>query len=39
MANILDAAGRKIVEDKYFVAAREQRVGQMRSNKSSPACD
>jgi len=39
MANVLDAAGGKIVDDKYFVAVLQIRVGKMRADKTRSACD
>src|SRR5438105_15483441 len=39
MANVLKAAGRKIVNDKNFVAALQIRIGKMRANKACAASD
>ena len=39
MPNILDAAGRKIIDNKYFVSALQISIAQMRTNKSGAAGD
>jgi hypothetical protein len=37
MADILDAPGRKIIDDKYFISALQIGIAQMRTNKSGAA--
>ena len=39
VTNVLDAAGRQIVDDKDFVAALQVRVGKMRADKAGAPSD
>ncbi len=39
MADVVDAAGREVVEDEHLVAAADVGVGQMRPDKTRAAGD
>ncbi len=39
VADIVDASRREVVEHEHFVASLEIRIGQMRPDEPSPACD
>jgi hypothetical protein len=39
MANILDAAGRKVVYYEHFIAALQVRVGKMRADETGATCN
>ena len=39
MADVLDRAGRQVVEHVHVMAAAEQFVGEMRADESRAACD